>query len=116
MEKETIKSALHEYRQEREKESEKSDMYGLVLMEIFILSVILGTYFKSWLVFGGTLIGFGTCYSLPYVGVVFSIVLSAAWGFLAWMLFGLISPLLGILAGIIVFIISLGIHLIPITD
>ena len=114
--KEEIKAALHEYRQERKDEKTAKDFIGYISIEIIIISAILGLYFQSWGVFGGCFIGLLICYFIPYVGAVLSIVFSVLWAYLAWMLLGMISPTVGIIAGIIVFLISLGIHFFPRMD
>ena len=34
---------------------------NIIFSEIFILSVVVGIYFNSWYIFGGTIIGFMVC-------------------------------------------------------
>jgi cation transport ATPase len=125
--KEEIKAALHEYRREierererekkrRKEEEEKREAFYYIVLEILVFSVILGIHFKSWWVFGGSLIGFIVCYLLPYIGVILSIGFSVLWGYLAYLFLDNFSSTIRTIGVVLAFIMSLGMHLYPKMD
>ena len=52
---------------------------NIIFSEIFILSVVVGIYFNSWYIFGGTIIGFMVCMFIPVINILMGILLSTLW-------------------------------------
>lgn len=117
MQKNEIKEALHEYRRERKEEKQVDKVFGFIMIEMAICAGLLGMYFSSWLVFFVVLIGCVMCYMMPIVGVILCVLLSGFWGLVAWWIGWAANDETGsfaaIMFGLIVFAISLGIHLYP---
>lgn len=92
---------------------------GLVLVEAAIIGFVVGLYsqYKD-LVTTPTAWGIGIAvffavvilFRIPIVGLVIALAISGFWGWIAWM-FGLLgSTTLGVVVGLVVFVLSLFVH------
>ncbi|MBU4348724.1 HNH endonuclease [bacterium] len=83
----------------------------IIFNEIWIISIALGLYFKSWWVFAGSIVGLGIIISIEELAKIFIIIASLSWG----CIIGGIGALIGgspamIVLGVFGFLGSLSAH------
>lgn len=85
--------------------------FFILSFEILIFSIALGLGFKSWYVFGASILLLSLFISNTYLSIAFSFLMIVGWGFIGYLIgsvFGGIAP--KIVLSILAFVTSIGIH------
>lgn len=85
------------------------EMSGFLMGEIFLLSVMIGLYFQSWIAFGLVFLGLIVALFIKTLAMILIVGFSIAWGVLGWALGSLFdSTGASITIAVIAFIASFG--------
>jgi len=102
-------SKIEEQRAAITQSRRNEDLFGLHTFQVLIVAIVAGVSMKSWLVFGGTLLGLMFVFMIPVVGTIVAFALAGVFGFIGFMLGNdLWGPLAGFAVGGLFFLISLG--------
>ncbi|MCH5586115.1 hypothetical protein MK805_14330 [Shimazuella sp. AN120528] len=84
---------------------------NFIVIEILILSAILGYYFHSWPTFFGSVIVLAILFVIPYLRVVLFVPLSVIWGLIAYAILGMFaSGNIAIAGGVFICVLVFFIH------
>lgn len=78
--------------------------------EIFIISVILGILLESWLVFGLSFFVLAVGINIPILSTLIILGMCIVWGLGGFILGSILTPMAGVVLGIIFFLWSLAVH------
>lgn len=78
--------------------------------EIFIISVILGLLFESWLLAGLSFFLLAVGINIPILSTLIILGMCIVWGFGGFLLGSILTPMAGVVLGIIFFLWSLAVH------
>lgn len=78
--------------------------------EIFIISVILGLLSESWLVAGLSFFLLAVGINIPILSTLIILGMCIVWGFGGFLLGSILTPMAGVVLGIIFFLWSLAVH------
>lgn len=78
--------------------------------EIFIVSIVVGILLESWLVFGLSFFLLSIGINIPILSTLIILGMCTVWGLGGFLLGSIITPMAGVVFGIICFLWSLAIH------
>lgn len=82
----------------------------ILMGEVFIISIIAGIYYKSWLAFGGVFGGGILLLLVKALAIVFCIILALCWGFIGYIIGSIFSSNASTTLGIIGLVLGAGTH------
>ncbi len=85
----------------------------VIFWEFFVISVLVGVYFRSFVVFLLTIIGLRVCLWIPIFGRIVAFLISIVWGAIGGGVLWWFTHNIGIgaVVGVVVFLVSTGMHL-----